>query len=137
MFTVFKQMRRVGLAVVALGSFAVSGTVFAQNTPSGTSISNTATVTYSVNTVNQTPVSASTSFLVDTVINLKVRVRFTYDVTPGALAQVATYTVTNTSNITSDFTLGVTDETAAANDFDMGTPRGSRRQRRQRVQRRG
>jgi len=121
MFTVFKQMRRVGLAVVALGSIAVSGTVFAQNTPSGTSISNTATVNYSVNSVNQTAVSASTSFLVDTVINLNVTGGFTYNVTPGALAQVATYTVTNTSNITSDFTLGVTNETAAANDFDMNT----------------
>ena len=121
MFTVLKQMRRVGLAVVALGSFAVSGTVFAQSTPSGTSISNTATVNYSVNSVNQTAVSASTSFLVDTVINLNVTGGFTYDVTPGALAQVATYTVTNTSNITSDFTLGVTNETAAANDFDMNT----------------
>ncbi len=120
MFTVFKQMRRVGLAVVALGSIAVSGTVFAQNTPSGTSISNTATVNYSVNSVNQTAVSASTSFLVDTVINLNVTGGFTYDVTPGALAQVATYTVTNTSNITSDFTLVVTDEDAGATDFDMG-----------------
>jgi len=121
MLSVFKQIRRVGLAGVALGSIAVSGTVFAQNTPSGTSISNTATVTYAVNTVNQTPVSASTSFLVDTVINLNVTGAVTYNVTPGALAQVATYTVTNTSNITSDFTLGVTNQTAAANDFDMNT----------------
>lgn len=119
MLSVLKQMRRVGLAVVALGSIAVSGTVFAQNTPSGTSISNTATVNYAVNSVNQTPVSASTSFLVDTVINLNVTGAVTYNVTPGALGQVATYTVTNTSNITSDFTLVVTDETAAANDFDM------------------
>ena len=119
MLSVLKQMRRVGLAVVALGSIAVSGTVFAQNTPSGTSISNTATVNYSVNSVNQTAVSASTSFLVDTVINLNVTGAVTYNVTPGALGQVATYTVTNTSNITSDFTLVVTDETAAANDFDM------------------
>ena len=30
MLSVLKQMRRVGLAVVALGSIAVSGTVFAQ-----------------------------------------------------------------------------------------------------------
>ena len=119
MLSVLKQMRRVGLAVVALGSIAVSGTVFAQNTPSGTSISNTATVNYSVNSVNQTPVSASTSFLVDTVINLNVTGGFTYNVPPNALGQVATYTVTNTSNITSNFSLGVTDETAAANDFDM------------------
>ena len=119
MLSVLKQMRRVGLAVVALGSIAASGPVFAQNTASGTPISNTATVNYSVNSVNQTPVSASTSFLVDTVINLNVTGGVTYNVPPNALAQVATYTVTNTSNITSNFNLGVTDETAAANDFDM------------------
>ena len=35
MISVFKQMRRVGLAVVALGSIGVSGTAFAQNTAVG------------------------------------------------------------------------------------------------------
>ena len=120
MLSVLKQMRRVGLAVVALGSIGVTGTAYAQvGTPSGDTITNTATVNYSVNSVNQTPVVASTSFRVDTVINLNVTGGFTYDVTPGALAQVATYTVTNTSNITSNFTLGVTDEDAGATDFDM------------------
>ena len=122
MSLVLKQMRRVGLAVVALGSIGVTGTAFAQvGTPSGDTISNTATVNYTVNSVNQAPVTASTSFLVDTVINLNVTGGFIYNVTPGALAQVATYTVTNTSNITSNFTLGVTNQTAAANDFDMNT----------------
>jgi len=120
MLSVLKQMRRVGLAVVALGSIGFTGTAYAQlGTPSGDTITNTATVNYTVNSVNQTPVSASTSFLVDTVINLNVTGGVTYNVTPGALAEVATYTVTNTSNITSDFTLGVTDEDAGALDFDM------------------
>ncbi len=53
------------------------------------------------------------------MINLNVTGGFTYNVTPGALAQVATYTVTNTSNITSNFTLAVTNQAAPANDFDM------------------
>jgi uncharacterized repeat protein (TIGR01451 family) len=119
MLSVLKQIRRVGLAVVALGSIGVIGTAHAQGTPSGDTITNTATVNYSVNSVNQTPVSASTSFLVDTVINLNVTGGFTYDVPANALNRVATYTVTNTSNITSNFNLGVTNETAAANDFDM------------------
>ena len=57
MLSVFKQMRRVGLAVVALGSIGLSGTVFAQMAPpSGDTITNTATVNYTVNSVNQTPV---------------------------------------------------------------------------------
>ncbi len=120
MFPVLKQIRRVGLAVVALGAIGFTGTAYAQmGTPSGDTISNTATVSYSVNSVNQTPVSASTSFLVDTVINLNVTGGITYNVTPGAIAEVATYTVTNTSNITSNFALGATNEAAAANDFDM------------------
>src|SRR6187401_2936457 len=120
MFLVLKQIRRVGLAVVALGAIGVTGTAYAQvGTPSGDTISNTATVSYAVNSVNQTPVTASTSFLVDTVINLNVTGGFTYNVSPGQTARVATYTVTNTSNITSNFTLGVTNEAAPANDFDM------------------
>ena len=120
MFPVLKQIRRVGLAVVALGAIGVTGTAYAQvGTPSGDTISNTATVSYSVNSVSQTPVTATTQFVVDTVINLNVTGGFTYNVTPGALAQVATYTVTNTSNLASNFTLGVTDEAAPANDFNM------------------
>src|SRR5215471_3322651 len=119
MIPVLKQMRRVGLVVVALGSIAASGTAFAQGTPSGTSITNTATVNYTVNTVAQTPISASTAFTVDTVIKLNVTGGVTYNVTPGAVGQVSSFTVTNTSNIASRFTLNVSNQAAAVNDFDM------------------
>src|SRR3982751_3421839 len=105
MISAFKQMRRVGLAAVALGLIGMSGTAFAQNTASGTSISNTATVNYSVNSIAQTPVNASTSFLVDTVINLNVTGGTTVNVTPGQTAAVTIFTLTNTSNIASNFTV--------------------------------
>src|SRR6188474_2946881 len=120
MFPVLKQIRRVGLAVVALGAIGVTGTAYAQvGTPSGDTISNTATVNYSVNSVSQTPVTATTQFVVDTVINLNVTGGFTYNVTPGALAQVATYTVTNTSNLVvhvdnGDGVYNAADDTATA-----------------------
>ena len=60
MSSVFKHKWRVALAAVALGSIGLSGTAFAQNTASGTSITNTATVNYTVASVTQTPVAAST-----------------------------------------------------------------------------
>ncbi len=121
MSPVLKQMRRVALAVVALGSIGVSGQAFAQNTLSGTSISNTATVNYSVASVSQTPISASTSFLVDTYV------RFTLSggsavtgVTPGTANLAQTFVLTNTSNIDSNFTL--TGVNATGDTFNLLQP---------------
>jgi len=117
MTSVFKQMRRVGLAVVALGSIGLSGTAFAQNTASGTSINNTATVNYSVNSIAQTPISASATFVVDTVVNVNVTGGTSVNVTPGQTAAVTVFTVTNTSNITSNFTLTPSNQTG--DNFDV------------------
>src|SRR5690349_12346734 len=115
MFT--KQTRRVALAAVALGSIGLSGTAFAQNTASGTTITNTATVNYSVNSIAQTAINASTNFVVDTVVNLNVTGGITVNVTPGQTAAVTTYTVTNTSNIASNFNLVPTNQ--AGDNFDV------------------
>jgi uncharacterized repeat protein (TIGR01451 family) len=112
-----QQMRRVVLAAVALGSIGVSGTAFAQNTASGTTVTNTATVNYSVNAIAQTPIAASTNFVVDTVVNLNVTGGTTVNVTPGQTAAVTIYTVTNTSNATSNFTLAPTNQ--AGDNFDV------------------
>ena len=120
MILVLKQMRRVGLAVVALGTIGLSGTAFAQNTASGTSVVNTATVNYTVNSIAQTPVNASATFVVDTVVNLNVTGGTTVNVTPGQLNAVTVFTVTNTSNIASNFTLVPTNQTG--DQFDMNTP---------------
>jgi len=117
MISVFKQMRRVGLAAVALGMIGLSGTAFAQNTASGTSIVNTATVNYTVNSIAQTPINASATFVVDTVINLNVTGGTTVNVTPGQTAAVTIFTLTNTSNITSNFTLTPTNQ--AGDQFDV------------------
>jgi uncharacterized repeat protein (TIGR01451 family) len=117
MTSALKQMQRVGLAAVALGLIGMSGTAFAQNTASGTTVSNTATVNYSVNAIAQTPINASTSFVVDTVVNLNVTGGTTVNVTPGQTAAVTVFTLTNTSNITSNFTLTPTNQ--AGDNFDV------------------
>src|SRR5262245_30656970 len=96
MTSVFKHKWRVALAAVALGSIGMSGTAFAQvdGTPSGTTISNTATVNYTVASVAQSPINATADFTVDTLI------RFTLDtstpaasVTPGQTGLLARFTI--------------------------------------------
>jgi len=114
----FQQLRRAGLACVALGAIGMSGTAFAQNTASGTTITNTATVNYSVNSIAQTPINASTNFVVDTVINLNVTGGTTVSVTPGQTAAVTLFTLTNTSNIASNFNLSPTNQTGDAFDVN-------------------
>lgn len=91
---------------------------WAVGTASGTTISNQATITYQVGTVAQTPIDSdgdgnfgngpeSTDFLVDRMVDLTVaEANGTYtDVSPGATAQVVTFTVANTGNATLDFDL--------------------------------
>lgn len=120
MFTIQKQIRRVGLAVVAVGSIGLSGQAFAQNTPSGDTISNTATVNYTVNSVAQTPINAATSFTVDTIVRFNLTGGVVVNVTPGQTNGVQIFTLTNTSNITSDFTLTGTNQ--GGDTFNMLVP---------------
>jgi hypothetical protein len=120
MFIVHRQMRRVGLAVVALGSIGLSGQAFADGTPSGDIITNTATVNYTVASVAQTPITANTSFSVDTIVRFNLTGGATVNVSPGQPNRVQTYTLTNTSNATSQFTLTGTNQ--AGDDFQMNIP---------------
>jgi hypothetical protein len=114
-----QQLRRVVLAAVALGSIGLSGTAFAQNTVSGTTINNTATVNYTVNSIAQTPVNASTNFVVDTAINMNITaVASAVTFTPGQAGGAKAFTLTNTSNIASNFTLTPTN-TTGSDDFDV------------------
>jgi uncharacterized repeat protein (TIGR01451 family) len=116
-----QQMRRVRLAVVALGLIGVAPSVFAAggDTNYSTPITNTASVNYSVSGVPQTVINSSptgnstpgagagtaTSFLVDK------RIMFIAEETdgaatvtsPGLTQVVTTFRVTNTSNGAQDF----------------------------------
>jgi len=116
-----QQMRRVRLAVVALGLIGAAPSVFAAggDTNYSTPITNTASVNYSVSGVPQTVINSSptgnstpgagagtaTSFLVDK------RIMFIAEETdgaatvtsPGLTQVVTTFRVTNTSNGAQDF----------------------------------
>jgi hypothetical protein len=120
MFNVHKQMRRVGLAVVAVGSIGLSGQAFADGTPSGDLITNTATVNYTVASVAQTPITASTQFRVDTYVRFNLTGGAVVNVTPGETNRVQMFTLTNTSNATSQFTLTPTNQ--GGDGFNMYTP---------------
>ena len=88
--------------------FGLSTSALAQNTPSGTSIDNTATLDFTVSGTPQAQVVSNiASFLVDNKVDLTVT---TVDgaivaVIPGGLAQVLTYTVTNNGNTVQDYSL--------------------------------
>lgn len=93
-------------------SLALAVAAHAAGTASGTSISNTATVNYTVGGVAQPAVaSTSASFLVDSKVSLTVAptagVGTSTFVVAGATSQVKAFTVTNTGNLTSDFALSV------------------------------
>ncbi len=100
----------------------------AAGTPSGTTVSNTATLDFTVGGVNQTPIASnSADFLVDNRVDLIVTTLdvAAVEVVPGALAQVMSFSVTNQGNTVQDYSLqalaatgtffGVTDNFDGAN----------------------
>lgn len=126
-----RQIKRVGLACVALGSIAVSQQAFAEGTAAGTTIQNTATVNYQVGGVSQAAINSNTAeFLVDNKVNLTVT---RLDVAPGISVSPAgtnyytTFKLTNTGNkeqgyILNDSLAGTGDanRTGDANPFGAG-----------------
>ena len=85
--------------------------------PPERSITNTATVNYTVSSVVQTPITAATSFLVDTYVKFTLTGGVQVDVASGQPNGAQMYTLTNTSNATSQFTL--TPSNLTGDDFDM------------------
>ncbi len=95
------------LAAVALALFG-AGQAMAGGTPSGTPISNTAVLNYVVNSIPQDEVDSNeVTFLVDKKVDVTVERQDVsiVQVTPGALTQVLTFTVTNTGNDSQDIAL--------------------------------
>ena len=76
-------------------------------TASGTNISNSASVAYSVSSVAQTPITSNTvTIMVDAKVDLTVAgTGGNVNVTPGATAQVLKFTVTNNGNEAFDYAL--------------------------------
>lgn len=104
-------------ASLMLGFSSISAWAAPVGTPVGTSISNSATLNYSVGGVPQTPVGSSatgntsgagtaTTFLVDAKINPLVTGPGTFtSVVPGQAAAASTFTVTNNGNSPIDLNL--------------------------------
>jgi uncharacterized repeat protein (TIGR01451 family) len=92
---------------------------WAAGTLAGTSISNTAVVSYSMAAIPQPDISAtSTAILVDEKIDLTVTGGVITNVASASLAQVTAFTVTNTANSPLDFSLTVVDAIPVGDNFD-------------------
>jgi uncharacterized repeat protein (TIGR01451 family) len=103
-----KTLLRLGATASVLA--VVAGTAspaFAAGTTAGSTITNTVSVAYQVGGVSQTGLSASNSFTVDRKVNFTVAEdgSSTTQVSPGQLAAVTAFVVTNTSNAPLDFAL--------------------------------
>jgi hypothetical protein len=84
----------------------------ASGTASGTLISNVATITYSIDQVDQDPItSAAATLLVDNMVNLTVAetsgTLTTVGVASGTVDVITTFTVTNNGNTLQDYVLTV------------------------------
>jgi hypothetical protein len=101
-----------------LGLVSQSALAVPVGTPVGTTISNSATLGYSVSGFAQpNVVSAAATFVVDEKINLTVGGGITTGVPANSTAQATAFTVTNNSNSPLDFSLAVTSAIAGDN-FD-------------------
>ena len=106
-----KTITRFGVAAGVLAVAAGAATpAFAEGTTAGSTITNNVTVSFQVGGVNQNSVSASNSFTVDRKVNFTVAEdgTATTQVSPGQLAAVTSFVVTNTSNAPLDFALAAT-----------------------------
>jgi len=111
---------RTGAAVTALALYAVfaSDDAFAVGIPAGTTIDNTASVSYSVGTVTATSTSNTTSVTVAEILDVVVTVQTpSVPVAPGSTQQVIRYRVTNTGNGPETFHL-VMNDAIAGDQFD-------------------
>ncbi len=98
-------------------AFGLSSVALAQNTASGTTIGNTATLDYFVGGTQQAQVISNTaSFVVDNKVDLTVTTidAAIVSVIPGTFAQVLTYSVTNNGNTLQDYSLAAQNSVTGA-----------------------
>jgi uncharacterized repeat protein (TIGR01451 family) len=97
-----RQIKRVGLACVALGAIAFSQQSLAGGTLAGTQIDNTATVNYQVGGVAQTAINSNTvQFRVDNKVThpvTRLDASPGISVSPAGTNYVTTFKLTNTGN---------------------------------------
>ncbi len=118
------QKRMAGALAIAVLVVSTAGVASAAGTVAGTTVSNTATINYSVNAVAQPAITGTADFVVDRRIDLTLTtVPVTYvNVTPGTAGNAIPFTLTNTSNAPLDFALAAanttTDPYGGTDNFD-------------------
>lgn len=124
-FFIPSARRGGGLALLALLAMLAGPVAHAAGTAAGTTITNKATLSYSVGNVNQASIGSSptgntsgtgsnTSFVVDNKVNLSVTTSDSAPVSaiPGQTAVTTTFVVSNTGNNTQDFALSIANLTS-------------------------
>jgi uncharacterized repeat protein (TIGR01451 family) len=111
-----RASHRLGAASLLVLAALAATPAYAAGTTAGSTITNTVQVNFQVGGVAQPVVSASDTFTVDRKINLTVAEvgSTTTQTSPGQLAAVTTFTVTNLSNATLDFALAAAQQTGGA-----------------------
>jgi uncharacterized repeat protein (TIGR01451 family) len=119
-----RHMKRMaGSLAIAVLVVSTAGVASAAGTVAGTTVSNTATVNYSVSAVAQPAITGTADFVVDRRIDLTLTAPGTYvNVTPGTAGNAIPFTLTNTSNAPLDFALAAannpTDPYGGTDNFD-------------------
>ncbi len=116
-----KLKKLASVSAVAVAAMGISP-AFAAGTTAGSTITNSATVNYSVGGVSQTAINASNTITVDRKVNLTVAEvgSASTNVNPGQTLAVTTFTVTNNSNASIDVGLGVSQLSGGAAPFGGG-----------------
>lgn len=111
-----KYNRTIGSALALVLVCAAASPAFAAGTTAGTVITNTVSVNYQVGGFSQTGQTASNTITVDRKVNVTVAEvgTVTTEVSPGQLAAVTTFQVTNLSNAVLDFALVAAQQSGGA-----------------------
>src|SRR5262245_7050225 len=100
------MIRQHKAGLLAVASMLASFGAHALGTVAGTTINNTAEITYNVGTATLSATSNTTSITVAEILDVTVTLNSsTVTVTPGATQQALVFTVTNTGNGTETFSL--------------------------------
>lgn len=112
-------MKRIETVLLVGATCAIfAGDALAVGTPAGTSISNQAQVSYTLNGTPASGVSNTVTFDVDEILDLNITLQSsTVTVVPGDVGRVLLFLVTNTGNGPEALPLAVND-TVAGDDFD-------------------
>ena len=123
--------KKIGLVVLvtAIGLLAFNQQALADGTASGTPISNTVLLDYTVGGVGQSQLSDTADFVVDNKIDLTVALIdvAAISVVPGSSDQIMTFSVTNEGNTLQDYSLAATPSAGTVfgltHDFDANAVR--------------